>query len=519
MVTAVCLSASLLVCPASSAEVTTETVRVGLFYGSSALAAPQLQNYQGSGYQAGYYDDNEVFHSLYPISQEKVAILKDANYVVASDGTYAEGTSGGTDTVGAYHVQLPQSYDTAAAAQTAAQSAGSGAFVCYLGGTYYVRKGTYPSLSAAQTAAGASGGSAVGGSGIGITVVATGTNTILFEYDSNQIFTMAPQGSHTLTWFKGYKYYGNFAYLHKDGGNLSVINYVSLEDYVKGVIPYEMSPSWNVEALKAQAVCARSFVASGTSKHASQGFDVCNTTDCQVYKGANQATANSDAAVDQTAGQTLSYGGKPAVGYYFAADGGATEDAANVWGGDYGYLKGIRDPYENTENAQNGVWSVTMTASQVAAKLKSAGYSIGTVANVQVTARTAMDNVLTITVTDTAGNAVTVEKGKTRSVFGLNSQRYTVTGNAAARGTQTSTGLGGSILSGAKAAMSGGKLTGGVSTGSSSGAVSTSFTFSGRGWGHHVGMSQYGAKAMADQGKNYEQILKFYYTGIEIAGK
>lgn len=516
--TTVCLSASLLVFPASSAETTTEAVRVGLFYGSGALAAPQLQNYQGSGYQAGYYDDSEVFHSLYPVSQEKVALLKDANYVVKSDGTYAEGTSGGTDTVGAYHIQLPQSYDTSAAAHTAVQSAGSGAFVCYLGGTYYVRKGEYPSLDAAQTAAGASGGSAVGGSGTGITVVSTGTNTILFEYDSNQIFAMAPQGSHPLTWFKGYKYYGNFAYLRQDGGNLSVINYVPLEDYVKGVIPYEMSPSWNVEALKAQAVCARSFVLNGTSKHTSQGFDVCNTTDCQVYKGANQATANSDAAVDQTAGQTLSYEGKMVVGYYFSADGGATEDAANVWGGDYGYLKGIKDPYEDTENAQNGVWSVSMTAAQVAAKLAAAGYSIGTVADVSVTARTAMDNVLTVTVTDTTGKAVIVEKGKTRSVFGLNSQRYTVTGNSSA-GSNQATGLGGNILSGVKAAMSGSKLAGGTSSRSSSGAISTSFTFSGRGWGHHVGMSQYGAKAMADQGKTYEQILKFYYTGIEISGK
>lgn len=522
IVTGVCLAASLLAVPAAAADAG-QTVRVGLYYGSAALAAPQLQNFEGSGYQAGYYDGGAVFHSLYPISQEKVVMLKDANYILKADNTYAEGVSGGADTVGAYHVQLPQSYDTADAARAAVQAAGTGAFAAYLGGTYYVRTGQYPSAEAAQAAASAAGGSVVGGSTAGVTVVETGTGNILFEYDSNGIFAMAPQGSHPLTWSKGFKYYGNFAYPRKDGGNLSVINYVPLEDYVKGVIPYEMSPSWNVEALKAQAVCARSFAVSGEGKHASLGFDVCNSTDCQVYKGANQATANSDTAVDQTAGQTLSYNGKPVVGYYFAADGGATEDAANVWGGDYGYLKGVKDPYEDTEKAQNAIWTVTMTAAQVGDKLKAAGYQVGTVADVRVSETTDMGNVLKVTVTDTAGKSVTIEKAKTRSVFGLNSQRYSVTGNAASGGsasTAATEGLGGNILGGAKAAFTGGKLAGGTPSGSAApGAVSTSFTFSGRGWGHHVGMSQYGAKAMAEQGKKYDEILKFYYTGIEIAGQ
>lgn len=510
-------SASLLLSPTFAIAPGTDTVRVGLFYGSSALAAPQLQNYEGSGYQAGYYDSGNTFHSLYPIAQQKIAILKDTHYKVAADGTFSEGTSGGNSVVGAYHVQLPQSYDTAAKASQTVQAAGTDAFVCYLGNTYYVRKGQYLSLDAAQIAASTVGGTAVGGSPTGITVVETGTNRILFEYDSNGIFAMAPQGSAPVTWAKGYKYYGNFAYPRKSGGNLSVINYVELEDYVKGVIPYEMNPDWHVQALKAQAVCARSFVENGTNKHASQGFDVCNTTDCQVYRGANRATDNSNLAVNQTAGKTMSYNGKPIVGYYFAADGGATESAANVWGGDYGYLQGVQDPYENTEAAQNGVWSVTLSASEVATKLKAAGHAIGTVANVRVTARTATDNVMAVTVTDTAGKSVTIEKAKTRTVFGLNSQRYTVTGNNDKGNTQKpSDDLGSNILSGIRAAMRGDSL-GRSNTGSTPGIASTSFTFSGRGWGHLVGMSQYGAKAMAEQGKTYDEILKFYYTGIAIS--
>lgn len=524
--TGACLIASMLAVPAHAAG---EEVRVGLFYGSSALAAPQLQNAEGSGYLAGYYDGEDVFHSLYPIAQDKVVMLKDANYIRNADDTYAEGASGGAGTIGAYHVQLPQSYDTPEAARAGAQAAGAGAFVAYLGGTYYVRTGQYPSQSAAQAAAGTSGGAAVGGSDTGVTVVETGTNTILFEYDSNQVFAMQPQGR--LTWAKGFRYYGSFAYPRTGGGNLSVINYVPLEDYVKGVVPYEMSPSWQLEALKAQAVCARSFAVNGLGKHDAQGFDVCNSTDCQVYRGANQATDHSDNAVAQTAGVTLSYQGKPAVGYYFAADGGATEDAVNVWGGEYGYLKGVIDPYEDTENAQNAIWTVQMTASEVGSKLKAAGYSLGTVADVRVTQTTETGNVLTVTVTDTAGKTVTVEKAKARSVFGLNSQRYTVTGNRAEQTTPapqpaTDSGLGTSILRGLRAAFTGGKLDASTQSGTAStpvstpvSTVSTSFTFSGRGWGHHVGMSQYGAKAMAEQGKTYDEILKFYFTGITLAGQ
>lgn len=228
------------------------------------------------------------------------------------------------------------------------------------------------------------------------------------------------------TWCKGYKWYGDFVYRIENGSDVAVLNYVSMEDYVKGVLPYEVDPDWSIEALKAQAVCARSF-ALGTHKHSDQGFDVCNTTNCQVYLGTNRATGQSNKAVDLTAGEYLTYQGEPVVGYFFSSDGGATEDAANVWGGEYPYLKGKIDPYEDIERAYNGVWSVTMTADEVQEKLQEAGYSIGTVVAVEVTKRTPTDNVAEVTITDEDGQQVTIRKGDVRSVFGLNSIRYTIT--------------------------------------------------------------------------------------------
>lgn len=442
-----------------------------------------------------------------------------------------------------------------------------------------------------------------------------------------------------LTWFKGYKWHGDFVYRPASGSNITVINYVGLEDYVKGVLPYEIDPDWPIEAQKAQAVCARSF-ALGTSKH-NEYYELCNTTNCQVYLGANKATAASDAAVDATRGQYLTYNGDLVVGYFFSSDGGATEDAANVWGGDYPYLQGKEDPYETYDSS----WSVTLTKEEIRQKLLSAGYSIGTVANVEVTKRTDTDNVNEVTVTDTDGKTVTIQRDACRTVFGLDSIRYTITPNiaksTAAVPVQTEAkatslrvvpsthnvtvdgksvdpqgyNIGGEnyyklrdiayILTGTDSQFNvtweaetgrilittgqayqtvGGEMTSSVSatiksfvdsdavivingrtvsltgyringnnyyrlrdvgealdfgvdfdeqtrtvlidSGSSAQPEpeqptvtnAVSYTFTGSGWGHSVGMSQWGAYGMAQQGFDYKEILKFYFTGIEIAG-
>lgn len=381
--------------------------------------------------------------------------------------------------------------------------------------------------------------------GTGLAVLDTDSGQVLYQ-TSGTTLAISPRG--TLTWFNKYKYRGDFVYT-RTGSAVTVVNYVGLEDYIKGVIPYEMSASWPKEALKAQAVCARSYADGQMDRHKSQGFDVCNSTHCQVYKGANSATANSDAAVDETQGKYIYENDKKVVGYFFSSDGGATESSVNVWGGDYAYLTGKIDPYENTAAASNGVWSVTLTAAEVQSKLQSAGYTIGTIQSIQVTKRTAVGNVNELTVTDTSGKQVVLTKEKCRTALGLNSIRYTVNGlgstqtsagNATANGwyingTQTAGGnlyavsgngtvsaigsLGGkTVLTGTgtqtiTATASGSQTTTNTADPAATGA---SYTFSGTGWGHGVGMSQYGAKAMAEQGYTYDQILQFYFTGVTV---
>lgn len=395
-------------------------------------------------------------------------------------------------------------------------------------------------FSAAQAASAAS-----------ITVKADGGSFTVTDAAGGTVYTasgdtLAIHPADGLTTCKSYRYYGDFVLKQSSSGSLTVINYVTLDNYVKGVLPYEMTPSWPAEALKAQAVCTRSFALGNLGKHESLGFDLCNTTNCQVYRGVDRATAASDAAVDGTAGQYLMADGKLAIGYYFSCDGGATESNENVWGGEpISYLRGVEDPYEDTASAYNGVWSATLTAAQVASKLNAAGYSIGTVADVRVTRRTATDNVSEVTVTDTTGKTVVLTNSKVRTVFGLNSIRYTISGGSSASvdvglytgsaqkgglpyavgaagnslpGLVTGSVIGKTMLSAAgnvlSAAAHGKKL---ASTGPA--PSSDGFTFTGTGWGHNVGMSQAGARAMAEQGFTYDEILKFYFTGIEIAGQ
>ena len=129
----------------------------------------------------------------------------------------------------------------------------------------------------------------------GIQVVITGTDQVLWETEEDTLAVM-PQGRDPVTWFRGNRYRGGFEYT-VSGGGLQVVNVVDLEDYVKGVLPYEMSGDWELEALKAQAVCARTFACLNTKHLSAYGFDVCSSTDCQVYNGVGNATSATDRAV------------------------------------------------------------------------------------------------------------------------------------------------------------------------------------------------------------------------------
>ncbi len=352
------------------------------------------------------------------------------------------------------------------------------------------------------------------------TAVAIGT----YIYQADRFPTLYPiSGNITVD---GVAYRGGVQFKRLNGGLLTVINVVDIEQYLYSVIGKEMSPSWHIEALKAQAVCARGFAISNYNKFEKYGFNLDTTTTSQVYKGISTEKESTIRAVNETKGLVLKHDGKIIQSIYCASMGGASANAENVWGGSYPYLVSVTDPYENPDEATRYSWSVTLTSDDIKNCLASSGVDIGNITSVEIVNQDSAGYVTELLFTGTDGTH-TAKKSSCRTIFGgkLHSQRYTL-----ARGEETypeisiisSSGISqkplneiyiqgkgkASVLNVLSSVLS--KI---FSAQSGNAVASGEYTFNGNGWGHGVGMSQWGAKAMADKGFTYEDILTFYYTG------
>lgn len=316
------------------------------------------------------------------------------------------------------------------------------------------------------------------GSGTEVTVYITGTETVLYTHsDAGKNLAVRPvsDSGKAVTWFKNNTYYGDFEYFRCNGeSKLTVIGVLPLEDYVKGVVPYEMPASWSLDALKAQAVCARTYLAANVNSWSKYGFDVTNDQRSQAYGGLKNATANSNAAVEQTEGEYLTYKGRLCSALYSSSSGGGTEDNENVNGNNYHpYLKGVIDPFEESVSSINyySSWTKTLTPEQLGSRV-----GLGEIVKAEPT-YSDTNNCIKLVLTDVDGKTATVQRDACRTRLGMNSIHYTVTRDS-----------------------------------------SGNFVFTGGGLGHNVGMSQYGAYAMAkNYGLNYRQILRFYFTGVNIS--
>ena len=523
---------------AEAAPAPNPRLRIGLAYGANAMAAANLDNHTGSGYEFGYLGDGMAFIPVGYTAETKITVVKNRN-VYLSGGTYSDTPA---DTaVGAFHTPHG-AYTVRGEAETAAaalREQGAPAFVSYRNGGWLVRSGSFTDSG---------GGARETGSQYCVSVVVTGTADILFQFDGGETYPLcvrpaAPEESAAQTWHRQRRYYGLFEFRRFDGNNLSVCGVVDMQEYVKGVIPYEMSPSWPLEALKAQAVSARSYAVSNAGRHRGDGFDLCTSVHCQVYYGTAQASDISNQAVDETYGQYLMYGGQPCNTVYHSSDGGATEDSENVWTNAVPYLRGVPDPYEDPSLIPGYQWQYTFTNAQISAYLNQNGRANAGVSGFYIDRYTAMGNVLSVTVLDNSGRTLAVyTKESARSLIrslsgssGALSQRYTVfsgntmltaisaNGATAAysdlRGLYAVDGSGNAVQlpqSGTvDLIVSGGLLYGLPVQPAANAGV---YTVSGRGHGHNVGMSQWGARGMADRGFTYDRILKHYFTGAEISG-
>lgn len=554
-------------------------LRIGLASSSSyneigELIGANLWNNTGygAGYRFGYFDKNLNFVELArtDASVEQVSVIKTQNTWFDSSGSrssYSNSDNGSSVVVGCYHIQVPGSYSSYRDASADAKSLGG--FVAWINGSYQVRVGAYTTKEAAAAACSSLGyGTVVGTSSYGVNVVATGTSQILFQFDggASQSLGIMPDvtgASDVRTWFWDIKYRGGFTYQRIDGGNITVANIIDLENYVKGVAPYEMGRTWPLEALKTQATCARTYALRRLNSHSSLGFDLCNSDHCQVYNGAGSKSttwgpsAVSDQAVEETAGQVVWYKNSLAETVYSSSFGGASENAKYVWGTDtvntYPYLSGVVDPYEEKAASINARanWTVTYTAAQLEDRLHSKYYGTGHSIDYLELLYSELGNVIKLTVHWDNNQTSEFKPTSIRSVFGVNSIRFTINGQTVTGGSGSTSGSGGSYAvngsgslssldglyaisgagttaalgddlyvisgSGTTSALEPGTGSGGSNQGGGTVTVSgSSYVFNGGGWGHQIGMSQYGAYAMSQLGFTYEEICEFYYPGTQV---
>lgn len=326
----------------------------------------------------------------------------------------------------------------------------------------------------------------------------------------------------------GTKYRGSIILKKDSSGLLTVINHVDLEDYIASVIAVEMSPSFNIEALKAQAVCARTYALKNMNKHSSRGFDLCASVDCQAYKGVSVESETTNRAARETAGVVMKYNGQIIDAVYSATSGGYTEDVKYVWGSNIPYLKAVEDKYES-KSVYGSSWEKELSVEKATEIMNNKGYELGTITNIEVTESTEHGTATKLVVTGTEGEKIFTKEG-CRLAFGTVtlSQAFTVTAKSSETKAEPLYTCDGKKISGnvtvvtgkgtKKINLKGVTLLGNTKkdyAGSVNGPV-TGFVFTGRGYGHLVGMSQNGANGMAGAGFSYEEILKHYYKGIEL---
>jgi stage II sporulation protein D len=335
----------------------------------------------------------------------------------------------------------------------------------------------------------------------------------------------SPSGSVVVA---GHPYRGEIQVLVRDG-RLTVVNSLPLEDYLLGVVPREMPAGFPLEALKAQAVAARTYAlyvrTAGT--YAEFGYDLVPTTACQVYGGVEAERESTTLAVRGTAGEVITYGGRYIGAFFHSTSGGFTESVEFVWGFACPYLKGVPDL--DQESAHH-TWSLSLTQAELTAKLEAAGHGVGEVLGLEgVPPQGPGGRYLERLVAGRAGQA-RLRSEELRSILGLRSTRFEVRGEK----PKVESVAGRLDLGAVSVVGADGQATASSATVSVLGAtqlvaaalaeawavapvlVPATFIFDGHGWGHGVGLSQWGARGLALEGKTYRDILTYYYTGVTV---
>ncbi|MGK7873911.1 MAG: SpoIID/LytB domain-containing protein [Xenococcaceae cyanobacterium] len=264
----------------------------------------------------------------------------------------------------------------------------------------------------------------------------------------------------------GDRWYRGRTHLVRQGKGMTVVNHVDLEHYLYSVVGAEAYPTWPQETLKAQAVAARSYALYKRSKSDNHLYDLDTTTKTQVYKGLNSEYLSTHEAVNATAGQVMTYNDQVILAVFHSSSGGHTENVEDIWSSPLPYLRGVVDYDQEAPVYQ---WKKTFSKNQL-------GRLIGGVGNVRAMVperTTPHGRIVTMKVVGNRGTK-RISGTQLRKTLDLRSTLFTVS------------------------------ETGGY------------FEIYGKGFGHGVGLSQWGSFYLAQQGVNYQQILAHYYQEAKL---
>ncbi|MBF0619648.1 MAG: SpoIID/LytB domain-containing protein [Candidatus Omnitrophica bacterium] len=272
------------------------------------------------------------------------------------------------------------------------------------------------------------------------------------------------------------RFRGDMMIINNAGKSITVVNAVELEEYIRGVLYHEISDKWPLEAIQAQAVATRTYALYSVEKFAGRDYDMTSDIYSQVYGGQTAERYRTNVAVRRTQGEVLTYKGKIFPAFFHANSGGETEDASELWDVNLPPLKGgVQSPF--SVNSPHYKWRKNFWLKDIEQRLAARGYDVGPIKELRIVALNQSGRVRQIEIISRAGKSVKMDGKTFREVIGpndLKSNKYTIS-------------------------MKGWFV-----------------DFAGYGWGHGVGLDQWGAYNMALLHYDYKKILEFYYPSSEI---
>lgn len=524
------------------------------------VRAPRQHNEQAelSGYESITLYDNS---SNTPIelfkTENEISVLMDSYF----DKSFNFLTDSNNAAIGPYHVRIKDkkygTYDEVNnEISEIVKRAGKGFYPYYNGKNYeiyigsFLNEGSAANIFSKLTQNGLNG--EIIGSNKKNVVIYNKSNEIIFMYSNNNNIYFSSYNSSlqsNIIKIDDRPYRGMISFNIINDSTLISINRVDVESYLYGVVPCESSASWPIEALKAQTLTARTYALSRLKPNAYYGYDLEDNNVDQVYGGFKSEYPSTNKAVDETRGQKIYYDNKLIEAFFHSTSGGSTENSENVWSEARPYLIGVQDEYSNISPITQ--WEEKYSKDYIIDRLNLYGNNVSELLGIEIT-RVSENNRVLECIFLTDKGKITYTKDKIRSVLGLKSLWFSIknninsftfifgneSNNVPSRGSiidsiidddksDKDKGVTNDVLNQKYMISSTGKTVikqDNVAVISASSVTirnnkisdSNEYLFSGRGWGHGIGLSQYGAKEMASKGFTYEEIIKHYYTGVNI---